>query len=34
VQDFYLRKVVGTENKFVSVAVHALSDPAKGCKMA
>jgi branched-chain amino acid transport system substrate-binding protein len=34
VQDFYLRKVEGTQNKYVSVAVKALSDPAKGCKMA
>jgi branched-chain amino acid transport system substrate-binding protein len=37
VQDIYLRKVVGTENKYVSVAVKALDDdPAamKACKMA
>jgi len=33
VQDFYLRKVVGLENKYVSVAVKALADPATGCKM-
>jgi branched-chain amino acid transport system substrate-binding protein len=34
IQDFYLRKVVGLENKYVSVAVKALDDPAIGCKMA
>jgi branched-chain amino acid transport system substrate-binding protein len=37
VQDIYLRKVVGTENRYVSVAVKALDDdPAsvKACKMA
>lgn len=34
VQDFYLRRVEGLENKFVSVAVKALADPARGCKMA
>jgi branched-chain amino acid transport system substrate-binding protein len=33
VQDFYLRKVVGLENRYVSVAVKALADPATGCKM-
>ena len=33
VQDIYLRKVVGTENKFEGVAVKALADPARGCKM-
>jgi branched-chain amino acid transport system substrate-binding protein len=33
VQDIYLRKVVGRENKFVSVAHKALADPARGCKM-
>ncbi len=34
VQDFYLRRVVGKENKFVSVAMKALADPARGCKAA
>jgi branched-chain amino acid transport system substrate-binding protein len=34
VQDIYLRKVQGLENKYVSVAVKALADPARGCKMA
>ena len=34
VQDFYLRKVVGTLNKYESVAIKALGDTAKGCKMA
>ena len=33
VQDIYLRKVVGRENKVVSVAHKALTDPARGCKM-
>jgi branched-chain amino acid transport system substrate-binding protein len=33
IQDIYLRKVVGRENKFVSVAHKALGDPARGCKM-
>ncbi|MBK6850448.1 MAG: ABC transporter substrate-binding protein [Burkholderiales bacterium] len=33
VQDIYLRKVVGKENKNQGVAVQALADPARGCKM-
>jgi len=33
VQDIYLRKVVGTENKSEGVAVKALADPARGCNM-
>ena len=33
VQDIYLRKVVGTENKTEGVAVKALADPARGCNM-
>jgi branched-chain amino acid transport system substrate-binding protein len=33
VQDFYLRQVVGKENKLVGVASKALADPARGCKM-
>ena len=33
VQDIYLRKVVGTENRYQGVAVKALADPAKGCSM-
>jgi branched-chain amino acid transport system substrate-binding protein len=33
VQDIYLRKVEGKENKVVEVAVKALADPARGCKM-
>lgn len=32
VQDMYLRKVVGKENKVVNVAWKALADPARGCK--
>jgi branched-chain amino acid transport system substrate-binding protein len=34
IQDIYLRKVEGLENKYVGVAVKALADPARGCKMA
>ncbi|HXZ01627.1 MAG TPA: ABC transporter substrate-binding protein [Stellaceae bacterium] len=34
VQDLYLRRVERLENKVVSVAVKALADPARGCKMA
>lgn len=34
VQDMYLRKVEGNQNKVVGVAVKALADPARGCKMA
>ena len=33
IQDIYLRKVVGKENKVVGVAHKALEDPARGCKM-
>jgi len=33
VQDIYLRKVDGKENKMVSVAVKGLADPARGCRM-
>ena len=33
VQDIYLREVKGNYNEFRSVAVKALSDPARGCKM-
>ncbi|MEO9136551.1 MAG: ABC transporter substrate-binding protein [Casimicrobiaceae bacterium] len=33
VQDIYLRKVVGNENKVEGVAVKALADPSPGCKM-
>ncbi|NSX12683.1 ABC transporter substrate-binding protein [Cupriavidus taiwanensis] len=33
VQDFYLRKVDGRENKVSAVAVKALADPARGCKL-
>jgi branched-chain amino acid transport system substrate-binding protein len=32
VQDMYLRKVVGKENKTMGVAWKALADPARGCK--
>ena len=32
VQDIYLREVVGEQNKFVSVAMKQLADPARGCK--
>jgi branched-chain amino acid transport system substrate-binding protein len=33
VQDIYLRKVEGMQNKYVSVAVKSLADPSPGCKM-
>jgi branched-chain amino acid transport system substrate-binding protein len=33
VQDIYLRKVDGKENKMISIASKALADPARGCKM-
>jgi branched-chain amino acid transport system substrate-binding protein len=33
IQDIYLRKVVGRENKVIGVAHKALADPARGCKM-
>jgi branched-chain amino acid transport system substrate-binding protein len=33
VQNIYLRKVDGKENKLVGVAVKALTDPARGCRM-
>ena len=33
VQDLYLRKVVGKENKVMGVAIKALDYPARGCKM-
>jgi len=33
VQNIYLRKVDGKENKVVGVAAKALSDPARGCRM-
>jgi len=33
VQDIYLRKVEGTQNKYVSVAAKSLADPSPGCKM-
>ena len=33
IQDIYLRKVVGKENRVTGVAHKALADPARGCKM-
>jgi branched-chain amino acid transport system substrate-binding protein len=33
VNDIYLRKVEGKQNKVIAVAVPALADPALGCKM-
>jgi branched-chain amino acid transport system substrate-binding protein len=33
VQDIYLRKVAGKENKLVSVATKRLADPGRGCRM-
>ena len=33
VQDIYLREAKGNYNEFKAVAVKALADPARGCKM-
>ena len=33
VQDFYLRQVVGKENKVIGMASKGLTDPSRGCKM-
>jgi branched-chain amino acid transport system substrate-binding protein len=33
IQDVYLRRVEGEQNKYVSVAWKALADPARGCRM-
>ena len=33
VQDFYLRQVIGKENKAVGTASKGLTDPARGCKL-
>jgi len=33
VQDIYLRKVTGKQNKVEGIAIKALADPARGCKM-
>src|SRR5262249_16675602 len=33
IQNIYLLKVVGRENKFVEAGHKALADPARGCKM-
>lgn len=33
VQDFYLRKVDGRENKVSGVAVKSLADPGRGCRL-
>ncbi len=33
IQDIYLRKVEGKENKVIGVAVTNLTDPPRGCKM-
>jgi branched-chain amino acid transport system substrate-binding protein len=33
VNDIYLRKVVGKQNRVIGVAIKALADPARGCKM-
>ena len=33
IQDIYLRKVEGLQNKYVGVAVKQLNDPSRGCKM-
>ena len=33
VQDFYLRQVVGKENKVIGIASKSLADPARGCNI-
>ena len=33
VQDMYLRKVVGKENQRMGVAIKALGDTGRGCRM-
>jgi branched-chain amino acid transport system substrate-binding protein len=33
VQDIYLRKVEGKENKMIGIAVKGLADPGRGCRM-
>jgi branched-chain amino acid transport system substrate-binding protein len=33
VQDIYLRQATGNNNEFRGVAVKALADPARGCKL-
>jgi branched-chain amino acid transport system substrate-binding protein len=33
VQDFYLRQVIGKENKVIGIASKSLSDSARGCNM-
>ena len=33
VQDIYLRQVIGKENKVIGIAVKALADPSRGCRM-
>ena len=33
VQDFYLRQVVGKENKVIGMASKGLADPSRGCKL-
>jgi branched-chain amino acid transport system substrate-binding protein len=33
VQDIYLREVKGNHNELKGIAIKALADPAKGCRM-
>ena len=33
VQDIYLRKVDGKDNKVIGIAIKGLADPARGCKL-
>jgi len=33
IQDIYLRKVVGRENRVIGIAGKAVEDPARGCRM-
>ena len=33
VQDIYLREAKGNNNEYRAIAVKALADPARGCKL-
>ncbi len=33
VQDMYVRRVEGTDNKVIGIAIKGLADPARGCRM-
>ena len=33
VQDMYVRRVEGTDNKVIGIAIKGLADPARGCRL-